>query len=169
MFVKLQNSHLKFQIDRKDWDSTFFYKSRNGHVAEIVPSELKWYVNSNGYVYARKHANGYRCTPILHRLIKGQPANVIDHLSQDKLDNRSKNLRIVNHSRNVYNRKKPKSSVLSKYKGAYQLKDKYRAYIRHNYKLKYLGSFNTPEEAGRAYDKALKQFYPDAPKSAYNF
>jgi len=75
----------------------------------------------------------------------------IDHINRNKLDNRRENLRLVSYSSNANNSEKVINS-----KGYYwdsQCKQ-YRSQIRINGKRIHLGSFNSPEEARKAYVEA---------------
>ena len=69
--------------------------------------------------------------------------NSVDHINQTPSVNDISNLRCVTNQENQFNRKA---------KGCSQLKSgRWVAYIRVNYKLKYLGSYDTEEEAHAAY------------------
>ena len=80
---------------------------------------------------------------------------VIDHINDNKLDNRVENLQIVTPR---YNACKTQGKYSSKYKGvSYNKKNKnYMSIITINRKQIYLGSFKTEEEAHKAYQNALK-------------
>lgn len=76
---------------------------------------------------------------------------VIDHINRDKLDNRRSNLRIATKAQNRSN----STIVLSKtgYKGVHWAKhaSKWVAAITISGKSKYLGYWDSPEDAHRAY------------------
>lgn len=59
-----------------------------------------WNIDSNGYVVASVNGN----QQYLHRYILNvEKGDIIDHLNQNKLDNRKKNLRVVPHRVNLLN------------------------------------------------------------------
>ena len=76
---------------------------------------------------------------------------VVDHINQDKYDNRTINLRIINKSSNVQNRK---TTNRYGYKGVTMSKGKYTALITVKGEVRNLGWFTSPEIAGYAYNMA---------------
>lgn len=82
---------------------------------------------------------------------------LIDHINRNTLDNRSCNLRETTPQGNSTNRK----TSSKKFKGvsAKPYYKKYHAKIKHNQKDFFIGSFNTPEEAARAYDKKARELF----------
>lgn len=103
----------------------------------------------------------------LHRLIvRAKQSEQVDHIDRDRLNNRRSNLRIGSRGQNAANTE-PKNG--KKYKGVFdqskgrKLKKPFRSYIayidakgRGLRKRKYLGYFETAEEAAKAYDEAKK-------------
>jgi len=81
---------------------------------------------------------------------------VVDHINDDKLDNRLENLQIVTQRFNSY---KTQEKYTSQYKGVCWNKKANRWYsrIRLNGKTKYIGSFENENEAGKAYQNKLKE------------
>jgi hypothetical protein len=83
---------------------------------------------------------------------------VIDHINNNKLDNRVENLQIVTHRYNVY---KTQGKYSSQYKGVcvclYKGRKKWRAQIKISGKRTHLGYFTDEYEAHLAYQNALKQ------------
>lgn len=124
--------------------------------------KYKWYINGYGYVVTHtKRPN--RKYIALHNLIAGHQANKktqVDHINNNKLDNRKCNLRISTISQNNANRPAFKNRR-SEYRGVYWTTkgQKWTSSIRVNGKTKFLGCFDKPKEAARAYNAvALKCF-----------
>lgn len=118
-------------------------------------------------IYEGRDGDKYKYKYIyLHQLVMGKPPDglVIDHINRNKLDNRRENLRFCKQINNAHNK-----TTSSGYKGVHYQK-KYAKYstgkpwvaqITHNYKTKHLGSFASPEEAARAYNKAAIELHGD--------
>ena len=79
----------------------------------------------------------------------------LDHINGGKHDNRLCNLRPATRSQNNAN-SKPRGGT-SRCKGVCKVKGKWRANIRHNGKLIYLGLFTNEDDAGLAYDDAARR------------
>ena len=81
---------------------------------------------------------------------------VIDHINDNKLDNRVENLQIVT---NRYNSYKTQGKYSSKYKGVYFVKatKKWRSHIVINNKTIHLGYFDNEYQAHLAYQKAIPE------------
>lgn len=134
--------------------------------ADLVNTN-KWYAlkasDSNVYYAVRKSSKllGKQKNIFMHRIISNPPDGYeVDHINHNTLDNRCVNLRNVTHKQNLMNVKK-RSDNTSGFKGVSLVKPemKWRAVIKCNGKCEYIGTYNTPEEAGAAYDKAAKIHY----------
>ncbi|HOV27498.1 MAG TPA: hypothetical protein PK566_14230 [Pseudobacteroides sp.] len=98
----------------------------------------------------------------LHRLIMGvtDPKIEVDHKNWNGLNNCRWNLRIATHSENNQNMKGTRKQNKSNLPGVGEYKGKYRARITVDGKTKYLGYFETPEEAHQEYLKAKAEYHP---------
>lgn len=88
------------------------------------------------------------------------PRPETDHINGDPADNRIANLRIATTRENQGNQKK-RSDNRSGYKGVYWASDKCRwlARIKDRGRTRYLGAFDTPEEAHAAYVAASAKVF----------
>jgi hypothetical protein len=119
-------------------------------VGEVM--KHKWFLSSYGYITAK--IDGIRV--YLHRFVwainKGDCPQVLDHINQDKMDNKLCNLRPASKSLNAHNSKAySKKSGLPMGVCWDRSAAKYVAHIRIDRKRKFLGYFLTPEEAEAAY------------------
>lgn len=131
-------------------------------------ANLKWYVGfRGGRPYAERH-NKYKASPQrLHRVITARVVDrmlssheIVDHIDGNSLNNTRSNLRICTRAQNCLNSKRPKHNT-SGYKGVAWSKknNKWQATIKFNGKLHWLGLFDTPEEAHKAYCKAATELH----------
>lgn len=143
-----------------------------GFVAQVDDSDYdrvsphKWYAARQGnLVYAQREVrreDGSRTTVFLHQIIlPPKPGFLSDHENGDGLDCRRDNLRYATRLQNGSNKRAPKRDKTSQFKGVCWAADrqKWRAMIRVNWKLKQLGGFDSEEAAARAYDAAAKTFF----------
>jgi hypothetical protein len=95
----------------------------------------------------------------MHRQIIGQSCEgaLVDHKDGNGLNNCRSNLRIVNHSQSVQNRRKTVGHV--GYKGVGPSGGKWKAKLQHHGREFYLGTFQRPEEAARAYDAKAREVF----------
>lgn len=81
-----------------------------------------------------------------------------DHINQDKLDNRRYNLRPATFSQNGCNQGVQKNNT-SGYKGVFWNQGKWMTQIKVDGKVIYLGYYDDPKEAARAYNKAALKYH----------
>jgi hypothetical protein len=88
------------------------------------------------------------------------PELEIDHINGIRSDNRIENLRLATRSENQQNLRQPRQNNKSGFLGVHLLKGKYVATIVRDKKSKYLGSFDDPESAHKAYINAKQVIHP---------
>jgi hypothetical protein len=137
-------------IDRRDWRLVRDYSWH----AHLTPTG-KWYARSCRLVGGRKK------WVWMHRVLLGLGrGSITDHRNGNGLDNRRRNLRASNYSRNARNmRVRPHSS---RFKGVTWNKRRKRWVAQIELgerKSVYLGSFLSELEAARAYDRAAKAIF----------
>lgn len=118
-----------------------------------------WRIGDTGYPVFEYSEKSERHVIKLHRLLITCPVGkVTDHINQNKLDNRSDNLRCINSSKNQQN-VHPKSA--SGLKGAYWNKRANKWYSSIKYKTKRIhgGYFNSKEEAALKYNEMATELY----------
>ena len=100
----------------------------------------------------------------LHRLFFYWKHNylppLVDHIDTNSFNNNIENLRELNTSANTRNSHKIKKKTSSKYKGVCWNKKskKWQANITLNYKMIFLGHFDNEDDAGQAYNDAIRRY-----------
>lgn len=99
---------------------------------------------------------------VVWKMMTGQEPEHLDHINGDGCDNRMENLRPATHAENNRNRggwKRTRTS--SRYKGVCydRATNKWCAEITTDYKKKFLGRFDSEEDAARAYNAAAEELH----------
>jgi len=110
-------------------------------------------INSQHYWQVRYKRKGYNRHRIVYFMHTGKWPPRLDHINQDKTDDRFENLREASLVLNAQNCNKSWGKV--PYRGVYYRKDRaaFHTTIRINGKQHYIGLYTTAEEASEAYQK----------------
>ena len=123
-----------------------------------------WHINSNGYVRTNAtDIDTHKQKKLsLHRIIMNEndPNIIIDHINGNRTDNRKSQLRRVTPMQNSQNHKEYKTNT-SGVTGVYwnKNKNKWQASINENGRLKYLGIYDSKDDAIHARMKAENKLY----------
>lgn len=111
------------------------------------------------YAATKIRRDGRRRNAFLHRLLLNARADmVVDHVDGDGLNNCRSNLRLATRSQNRANTRIRRGGA--RFKGVYPYgAGRYAANITFRGKTRFLGSFDTAEEAARAFDAAAKEIH----------
>lgn len=165
-------------MENEIWKDVIGYEglyqiSNYGNVKSFLRNKqgviLKCGINSKGYNGVILNKKGIRKHKQIHVMVAESFLNhipcghklVVDHINNNKLDNKVENLQIITQRENSFKTNKIYSS---KFKGVHLKTDKYKDRIYHSWVAQiqinginnYLGSFKTEEEAHNAYQNALK-------------
>lgn len=114
------------------------------------------------YAHGDHYVNrGKKISTSVHRIVMGMPENMyVDHINNDTLDNRKSNLRVVTNAENAQNRKGANINSTTGIRGVswHKASNKWRAFIRVNYKQIQLGVFDDIEDAKRCVEDARGKY-----------
>lgn len=126
-------------------------------------TQWKWYSSVKGYPRRNVCGTADTASTLMHRVIlefHGVPlgGKDVDHINGNPLDCRKANLRVCEHRDNCASRKLSRNNT-SGYKGVSSCKEKWKAYIKVDYRQICLGTFTSKEEAALAYNKAAIEHF----------
>ena len=141
-----------------------------GNITYVTKDKiLKQSVDSVGYPYVNLSDYKKQKTFRVHQLVAVAFLNhipdkhkglVIDHIDGNKLNNIATNLQLITNKKNTSKDRKNKTS---KYTGVswHKQSNKWLAQFRENSSVKYLGTFETEEEARDAYNASQERMYSE--------
>jgi hypothetical protein len=145
---ELTQEALKHILDYNPDTGLFVWKNPTGGRAKR--NAIAGKTNSHGYRSIKINKKDYLAHRLAWFYVHGKwPANIIDHINGDKVDNRISNIRDTSLSVNNLNRKYAKGfSVVRK---------KFQAKMANGSKTIYLGSFDSADAAQLAYKTAKEK------------
>ena len=151
-----------------NWSDYFYYN-------ETSPSCLRWKIKRKGVekdsvaggcggrdYYAVSILNRkYSVHVIVYEMFNGilQANSVVDHIDQNKMNNRISNLRATTKQGNGVNSKLRQNK--SGFRGVYKYRNRWCACISPNGIKVHIGVYDTPEEAAREYDRKARELFGD--------
>lgn len=150
--VKSASNYLNYNSQTGDF--VWKIKTRNCN-----PGDMAGNVNCRGYVSIWINGKQYYAHRLAWLLYNGSwPIGDIDHINENKSDNRIFNLRVASRSENMFNRSFNKNNT-SGMKGVVFCKatNKWRAQMMINNKSVNIGRFKTKEDASSAYMVKAKE------------
>lgn len=132
-------------------------KNRKGHTKAGMEAGAN---HGRGYIVIALDGAQYLAHRLAWAIYYGAiPENMqIDHINGNRSDNRISNLRLASHAENCRNSKVRKHSK-SGIKGVKKRGNKWHVRISVNRKEKWIGSYDTAEEANFAHQKAANELF----------
>jgi hypothetical protein len=131
---------------------------------KVNVGDVAGYINKiSGYRQIRINGKLYQAHRLVWLYIHGSfPVDMLDHIDGDKLNNQIENLREATCQQNLQNQTKPPRHNKSGFLGVslYRRDQNFMASIQISGKTKFLGYFETAEEASEVYLEAKRQHHP---------
>lgn len=156
----MEQKHLKsiLSYDRKT--GVFKWKAKTSR--KTVIGNQAGGIDCAGYVVIGIAGKTYYAHRLAWLYCHGYIPKQLDHKDGDRKNNAISNLRECSSSQNIFNAKKAKNNT-SGHKGVswHEKAGKWEAYVCHQNKKNYLGLYDTPEQAAKAYLNAVKTLEPE--------
>lgn len=165
--VDKENNIAKIELHRRNKESLWTTIDLED-LKKVIGFPYTWFAkynhtNDEYYVVASVyHTELQQSRPIfLHQYIMGANGKFIDHKNNDSLDNRKSNLRIIENSNNLKNRKSKNKNNKSGYRNVSLINGKWVVQLQVDGKNKRLGLFAYDEldRAGRFAEEMRLKYY----------
>lgn len=124
--------------------------------SQVTPGEKAGTVHCRGYIHIKVDGQSYKAHRLAWLYMHGRwPHPAIDHINRVKTDNRIANLRETDQLGNMQNKGMYRNNS-SGYTGVswHKQRRKWAAQLQVNGKNRFIGMFDTPEQAAVAYQQA---------------
>jgi hypothetical protein len=140
-------------------DNNLWWREQPGSVDISKPAGS---IESKGYRLIGIKGKAYKAHRLIFLMHHGWLPKQIDHIDNNKSNNKLDNLRDATKNQNQHNQGKHKNNK-SGYKGVtwHKRDKKWQAQIMINYKQKHLGYFDCPKEAHVAYCHVADKYHGD--------
>lgn len=157
----MDQTYLKQLLDYDSDTGLFLWKTRRSNVAK-----KGWFSGTQrpeGYLSISIDRKIYLAHKLAWLWVYGDIPPILDHIDENKSNNKINNLRLSNKSLNGLNQSKPHKDSKQLYRGISQTNSgKWMAKYCLNSKQIYLGSFDTEQEAALVYSTATKKILENA-------
>lgn len=155
----ITQSRLKATLEYNKDTGLFFWKENRGKFC--CKGKTAGCVSYDKYISIKIDGKKYFAHRLAWLWVFGKmPINEIDHINNNRQDNRIENLRLATRAENNQNIKEANKKSLHGFLGVSPRKNSWRARIQCGKKRIHIGDFQTPEEAHLAYLKAKKDLHP---------
>ena len=152
----MDQTYLKSLLDYDKNTGLFQWRVRRSNC-----TKKGWFFGTarpDGYYQLSIDKKTYLCHKLTWLWSMGDLPEVLDHINENKQDNRLCNLRKSNHSLNGLNQARRHQDSLSPYRGVSKTASgKWMAKYCFNNKQIYLGSFDYPEDAYKIYTETKER------------
>lgn len=158
MTPPLTQERLRHLLDYDPATGTFRWRSRSSSLSRVEVGDVAGYVDtSTGYARIGIGGREYKAHRLAWLYVHGRwPANQIDHVNGDKLDNRLDNLREADQRTNNENLRRAQRHNKTGLLGVSHRGSRFEAQITIDSKQLYLGRFDTAEQAHAEYVKVKR-------------
>lgn len=157
--MKLTQARLKEVLRYESNTGEWFWLVRKSQAKG--PGDIAGSVMKDGYVTIMVDGERFLAHRLAFFYMEGfLPTKQIDHIDTNKSNNRWLNLRQATPRQNQFNHRR-KITNTSGYKGVTYFRGRWRAMIRIDGKIVFLGMFNTPLLASEAYQQASNNYHKE--------